>query len=784
MNAEMPHPPADRTDARVDRRTDTRTDGRAAEIAALIETLSVAESRLEALTAGQVDTVTNRAGRTFVLQPAQERLRESEANKQAAILDALPAHIALVDVRGAIISVNTAWQTFARDNVLQGPGYGLGLNYLEVCDRCVGTDADLARQVAAGLRAVLVGEAKNYSAEYACHSPSGQHWYEMTVSPLSDTPPSGAVVMHIDITARKRDQTALRELNADLETRVAARTAELTLAREEAEQANRAKSSFLAAMSHEIRTPMNGVIGMIDVLEQSHLKSSQAEIVKTVRESAYALLGIVDDVLDFSKIEAGHFQIEHEPMSIEDVVEHACDTLDHLAKAKGVGLKVEIDPDLPPLVLGDAQRLRQVLLNLIGNAIKFSSNKGAVGRVGVRARLVPPSADPGSHPACHAEFAIIDNGIGMDEETLSRLFTPFTQADDSTTKRFGGTGLGLSISSRLAGLMGGKIEVISEPGRGSRFTMRLPFDQPSAAQADTRSFADSLPGGLSGGLSGVVNGFDGETMPMPLAGPGETEEGRLILVAEDNEINQKVIRKQLALLGFATHIVTDGREALDRSRHGSYAMLLTDLHMPQMDGYELTAAIRREETAGTRLPIVALTANALKGEARRCREVGMDDYMTKPLQLTDLHAMLMKWMPADAKPTPLRRPRVADSRRQALLDDAIRPSPLPAVDLGTLTALVGTDAMVIGELLEAFRKSATRASEAIRQGVAGSNNKAVADAAHILKSGARSIGAKRLGSICHDLETSADAGRPAELAAQLPRFETELADVNLFLDAR
>ncbi|CAN5488047.1 hypothetical protein BH11PSE9_BH11PSE9_25450 [soil metagenome] len=754
-----------------------RVSTRAAEIAMLIETLSVAELRLGQLTAGQVDTVTNRAGRTFMLQPAQERLREAEASKQAAILDALPAHIALVDVRGVIFSVNTGWQTFARANLLHGPDCGLGLNYLDVCDACLGTDADLARKVAAGLRAVLVGEARNYSAEYPCHSPLGQHWYEITVSPLSDTPPSGAVVMHMDITARRQDQTALRELNADLEARVAARTAELTLAREDAEQANRAKSSFLAAMSHEIRTPMNGVIGMIDVLEQSHLKASQAEIVKTVRESAYALLSIVDDVLDFSKIEAGHFQIEHEPMSIEDVVEHACDTLDHLANAKGVVLKIEIDPDLPAMVCGDAQRLRQVLLNLIGNAIKFSSGKGAVGRVGVRARRVRPMGEPGGDTGpCQAEFAVIDNGIGMDDETLSRLFTPFTQADDSTTKRFGGTGLGLSISSRLAGLMGGTIEVISEPGHGSRFTMCLPFDVPSAAQGDVQAFVDSRSGGF--------DTFDGETMPMPMAGPGETEEGRLILVAEDNEINQKVIRKQLALLGFATHIVTDGREALDRSRQGSYAMLLTDLHMPAMDGYELTAAIRREETAGTHLPIVALTANALKGEARRCREVGMDDYMTKPLQLTDLHAMLMKWMPADAKPTPLRRPRSTDSRRQALMDDSIRPSPLPAVDLGILTALVGTDATVIGELLDAFRKSATRSSEAIRQGVAANNNKAVADAAHILKSGARSIGAKRLGSICHDMETSADAGRPAELATQLPRFETELADVKQFLEAR
>jgi PAS domain S-box-containing protein len=1113
------------------------------EVSTLIETLHACEQRLAVLTAGEVDAVSNRAGRTILLKHAQERLRDADVVRQAAILEALPAHVALIDKRGCIVSVNQAWCRLARDNVLQGPGYGVGLNYLDACERATGSDAAIARAAALGIRAVLAADVKSYSIEYACHTAQDERWFQLTVSPLSDQPPSGAVVMHTDVTARTRaqrsmqrssellsavaagtpdmvfvkdregryllcnqafarfvgrsidemigqdnaalfgaagsselaqtdrlvmqsndsvstedvltgvagtrtfqvtkapyrdafgevigvigisrdiserkraeqdlresqallsmsgrlaqvgawyvdlpprnivwspvltaihevpdgfsptieeafgyyaaehrsvarlalnecmahgtpfdveheivtakgkrvwvraigqavrgadgeirrvegalqdisdlrraeqetrllayrlantldsitdgfltldrdwrftfvnnealrmldrtrenligrnmweefpaalgtdfergyrdamvadggtnfeafyqpwnawiavhcypsetglsvyfrdvtqrrkDQDALRVLNADLEARVAERTTELNLAREGAEQANRAKSAFLAAMSHEIRTPMNGVVGMIDVLEQSSLKTSQADIVKTVRESAYALLSIVDDVLDFSKIEAGHFQIDRDPMAIERVVERVHDTLDHLAASKGVALQVSLDPAIPARVLGDPARLRQVLLNLVGNAIKFSSADGPVGRVEVTARLVARDGAIAS-----VEFAITDNGIGMDPPTLSRLFTPFTQADDSTTKRFGGTGLGLSISSRLAGLMGGAIKVSSEPGRGSQFTMRLPFEVMDGEPVSTTFGDDEFREDTGWG--------DLESAPMPLGAPGAASIGRLILVAEDNEINQKVIRKQLALLGYTTEIVSSGREALERSRHGSFAMLLTDLHMPAMDGYELARAVRKDEVDGARMPVIALTANALKGEAKRCKDVGMDDYMTKPVQLADLHAMLVKWMPASAKPRALRKPRVGDDRVQAKLNHDVRGSTnagSPPADLGVLAALVGNDPKILGEMLEAFLRSAARSGEAIGQGVASGHTKAVADAAHTLRSGARSIGAKRLGILCEDLERAAQAGRSAELADLLVRFQAELGSLQAYLKGR
>lgn len=555
-----------------------------------------------------------------------------------------------------------------------------------------------------------------------------------------------------DITERKQAEIALRGINEDLERRVALRTADLQQARREAEEANRAKSAFLAAMSHEIRTPMNGVLGIAEVLVHDKMSEHQNDLVTTIRDSATSLLSIIDDILDFSKIEAGRLNIEQAPLSVADLMEGICSSLVEMALRRGVDLALFISPEIPEQVLTDDVRLRQVLYNLIGNALKFSGGRpDKRGRVSIRAEVV--NAVP-----LKLSFCISDNGIGMAPETLTNLFTPFTQAEVSTTRRFGGTGLGLAISQRLVKLMHGEITMVSALGIGSTFTVILPFEVP--AEQPARSMLD-----LSGSHCILLESADLDaddlavylksagaqvyvveelgaaaqtaaslTAPVVViqdagrerptttmlreafvdspnashllmtsgqrrrcrvealevvtldrdalrrqaflravavaAGRASPEalpqnikdvllreealaptvanaraEGRLILVAEDDSINQKVILKQLALLGYAAEVANNGMEALQLWRQQDYALLLTDLHMPEMDGYTLAETIRREEAGQRRIPILALTANALRGEANHARALGMDEYLTKPVQLRALQVSIEKWLP-------------------------------------------------------------------------------------------------------------------------------------------
>ena len=639
--------------------------------------------------------------------------------------------------------------------------------------------------------------------------------------------------------------------------------AELVTARDAAEGAARAKAEFLAMMSHEIRTPMNGVMGMIDLLSRSDLTSDQQRMITTTRDSAQALLSIINDVLDFSKVEAGKLEVERVPVDLHGLVDAVAEMLGTNADTAGLWLQTVIDAELPDTIVGDPVRLRQILFNLVGNAIKFTREGG----VTVRARRVDRSGLP------HLRLEVEDTGIGMTAEQVEKLFQPFTQAESSTSRRFGGTGLGLSIVARLVELMGGHVTLESTPDRGSTFQVDLPLeaatqdvDLPdldgvhvvavlgdsveaaSVAAILARSRAQvevvdierlrarlrssgserKLVAYLGSGLDPVerlrvrgrastdpalahvpfVAGLDrrgslrAPDLPdtqlvsvLPLtrdalvgtiaravgidvpgneaaAATGTTltrdtaiAHGRLVLVAEDNRTNQEVIRRQLELLGYHADIADDGAEALAALGRQDYVALLTDCHMPVMDGFQLVERLRQDErrSNGPRLPVIAITANAMQGEGQRCLDAGMDDFLAKPLELEALGASLERW----TGPSLNGPPTVVDAGQAPDEGTAIPGDQVALVETLDPTVLERTlrgDRATTRLLLADFVPNAQELVERSTRALSADDREELVRLGHTLKSSARAVGALRLGEVCERLEARARNAAPRELA--------------------
>ncbi len=574
--------------------------------------------------------------------------------------------------------------------------------------------------------ALMRGESVFYEIEREL--PNGQtRWFQIAATAINPGPIENMKTVWVG-----NDITQLKRLQIELEKE-----------KERAEEANKAKSAFLANMSHEIRTPLNGVIGMLSLLSTTKLDEKQKEYVQIAHSSAEALLFLINDVLDISKIEAGKLEFDNVDFSLPLLLQDFSKSFTIAAKKKGIRFELVLEDRVPKCLKGDPGRLRQVLINLTGNALKFTEH----GSIELGVELIEETDQD-----AFIKFFVRDTGIGIPPEKLGLLFKKFSQVDASISRKFGGTGLGLAISKRLVKIMGGDIGVESQVGKGSTFwfTVRL-------AKGDPNS-------------EGCACAKDQEARP-------EASDGRIrlagrVLVVEDNPVNQQVVIGLLRRLGLRAEVVNNGKEALEVLEIIPYDLVLMDIQMPVMDGITAAKAIRHPDSKvlNRQVPIVALTAHAFKEEISRCINVGMNDYLTKPIETQRLVDVLTKWLPVAVESKdnhPEKEPqRVMESRdsnkgREAVFDrDDFLERTMNDLELGrqVLQMFMQTGADLLGELESAVKKN---------------DPEAIMRVAHSIKGSAGNIGAKMLSRLAFELEKNAEAGNLKDAAEKFKRIKRE-----------
>lgn len=552
-----------------------------------------------------------------------------------------------------------------------------------------------------------------------------------------------------DVTERKEAEQKLFETHQYLEQAVH-RSGELAA---EAARANAAKSEFLANMSHELRTPMNGVIAMAGLLSTTLLTGEQRNYVGVIRKSGKHLMAIINDILDYSKIEARRMGLEEVSFRLAEVMDELMPILQTGADEKGLHLHCMIDADVPPIVRGDPARLRQILLNLTSNAVKFTEQGHVTVAVSVK------SID---EQHLILRFTVNDTGIGIAAEQLPLIFDPFTQADSSTTRRFGGTGLGLSISRQLVELMGGELDVTSREGEGSVFSFTARFTRVKTGDADL-----------------LAEQHVNEQIKHAVAFSSHRGKYK-ILVVEDNPINQRVAGALLEKAGFGYTLVESGYDALQRLEHEPYDLVLMDCQMPGLDGYETTSLIRSANVAVIRndMPIIAMTANALEGDREKCLEAGMNDYISKPIELSLLVSLVEKWLPpASSSPgseQPVRRPDV-----QIHSPAAAEASELPVFNEADYLRRNLDDRLLAKDVLNIFVKSTPGYLDILRESLAEGDAVGVRKQAHAVKGACSTVGAEQMWETALRLEQAGKLGdlmSAAALSEQLQKDYKRLED--------